>query len=103
MAKKKDKPADSQEPAPKKRGKQGRLPGMERDNIPELETAAEAYVVARDARMAYTKTETQKRDKLSELMHKHGLKKYETDDEQVVELDSKEKLKVNKKKERDDL
>lgn len=80
-------------------------PSMEPDRIPAIDAAARDYVKARDARMAYLKTEIEKKSDLMELMHKHrskltandGVVKYETADDQVVILTEREELKVKRK------
>ena len=69
-----------------RRKKQAELPGIERRSIPEIETAAEAYVEARDERMARTDDEVSARDALIEVMNRHKLKVYkdETSDPPLV-------------------
>lgn len=96
--------AKTREAAPKPR--QPRLhPSLEPERIPAIDAAARDYVKARDARMAYLKTEIERKDALMDLMHKHrskleaadGTVKYETADDQVVILTEREDLKVRRK------
>jgi hypothetical protein len=78
---------------------------LEPERIPAIDAAARDYVKARDARMAYLKTEIEKKAALMELIHKHRAKleafdgsvKYETADDTVVVLSEKEDLKVKRK------
>lgn len=88
MAKKKPRPP-----------RQPRLhPTLEPERIGELDEASEEYVTCRDARMAYQKTEAEKKALLTELMHKHKQTRYEDRDERVVILSASEDLKVEKKR-----
>lgn len=89
--------------------KQKELEGVGRKEIKEVEDAAEAYVTARDTRMAWTKKETETRKALIKLLHDNGLPAYEYEVEvdnpdggketieRVAELKTTEKLKVSKK------
>lgn len=58
------------------RKKQTELPGMERQTIQEVNDAAEAYVDARDERMALTEKEVTAKDALIRAMQKHELTVY---------------------------
>jgi len=53
------------------------LPGVEGvgvspKRIPEVEAAADAYVIARDKRQALTTKEVEAKERLSEVLHKHA-------------------------------
>jgi hypothetical protein len=63
---------------PKK--KQTEIPGTQPDKIPEIETAAAAYVEARDERMSLTEREVARREELEAAMTKHGLTEYAYED-----------------------
>lgn len=60
--------------------RQSEIPGTERHKIAEVNTAAEAYVEARDARMKKTESEVETRDALIAVMEKHKLTTYRDDD-----------------------
>lgn len=60
--------------------RQETIPGTERKSIKEVDVAGEEYRKARDARMAKSKTEKEKKDQLVEVMLKHGLTVYRDDD-----------------------
>ena len=60
--------------------RQMRIPGTEAQKIKELDTAAEAYVEARDERMALTEKEVEARDALVSVMKKHELAVYKDED-----------------------
>lgn len=95
---------------PTNKKKQGELPTLETQHIPELEEASEAFRVQRDLRMAAMKPEKEAKTKLLELMKKLGLKTYRYEGEnaegEVVEFDiereSKENVKVRTAKESDE-
>lgn len=59
-----------------KRPRQLEVPGTERQNIPEVMDAAEAYETARDKRMALTEEESTAKTALVEVMKKHNLTVY---------------------------
>lgn len=81
-----------------KRAKQGHLPTMEPEVIPEIEAAAEAYVEARDARMRLGGTEVERRTMLMGLMKKFKLKNYDFDGKTVSLVSGEEKVRVKTKK-----
>src|ERR1700759_4183562 len=56
--------------------RQQELAGMERDSIPEINAAAEAYVKARDKRMKLTEEEVDAHDDLVEAMKRHKVRVY---------------------------
>lgn len=60
--------------------KQAQIPGTEVPTITEVNVAAEAYVEARDARMAKTPAEVSAKETLIEVMKKHSLTTYRDDD-----------------------
>lgn len=60
--------------------KQLRIPGTERNAIPELDAAAEVYVKERDKRMSMTEKEVAAKDVLIGMMKKHGLSIYKDED-----------------------
>lgn len=82
------------------------IPGMEGQGVAPvkrikgLDDAIETWRDFVDKRMALTKKEVESRSKVVELMHKHGLTSYPVtlgdDTEKVLELDTKEKLKLKK-------
>lgn len=73
---------------------QTEIPGTEKHRIEEITVAAGEYVKARDARIAASRPELERKEYLLSLMKKHELKTY-TDDGLSVEITvSKEKLKV---------
>ena len=57
-------------------GRQKELSGVERETIKEIDDAAEAYVEARDKRMALTKKEVDAKDALIAVMRTHRRKVY---------------------------
>lgn len=81
------------------------LPGMGPKKVKEIEQAAEDYVKKRNSRMAMLKLEVEAKKTLSDLMHEHQLAtyEYETEDddqetiERVVEIKSKENIRVKAK------
>lgn len=73
--------------------KQGHLPGMEPPSIKEIDAAAEAYVRARNARVAKTEVETETREVLQAAMKKHELTAYQYDGK-IVLLATNEKVSV---------
>lgn len=60
--------------------KQGELPGLERKVVKEINTAAEAYVSARDKRMQLTEKESEAKQALLDVMKKHKTEIYRDDD-----------------------
>ncbi len=80
--------------------KQTTIPGTERKTHADIVKAAEAYVKARDERMALTKKEVETKSVLAAAMKKHNLDTYvvEGDDEdlEVTFEQGEEKLKVKR-------
>lgn len=80
--------------------KQTTIPGTERKTHADVAKAAEAYVDARDKRMALTKKEVETKAALAAAMRKHKLETYvvEGDDEdlEVTFEQGEEKLKVKR-------
>lgn len=68
--------------------------------IKALEDAVEVWRDYVDKRMVLTKKEVESKNKVVELMHKHGVTSYPItlgdDNERVLELDTTEKLKLSK-------
>ncbi len=93
-------------PEPKKprakKPKQSMIPGTEPESIPEIDNAAENYVLSRDSRMENLKSEIKYGQTLLDLLQKHKLTAYEYDGK-IVALDSVTKVKVRNKKEKDPL
>jgi len=84
--------------APKKpRAKQGHLNGMEPPSIPEIDTAADNFVEARNAWQSRNQPMVEAKAILEAAMKKHKLKKYEYDGK-IVTFETSETLKVNVKK-----
>lgn len=87
--------------------KQEPLPGLGRTEIEEVQTAAETYRAARDARMALMAPEKEGKTNLLTMMKKHKLKEYRYEGENAdgelveftVERESKENVKVRTAKE----
>jgi len=67
--------------------KQMQIPGTERKEVPEIETAAEAYREVRDERAALSKRESMKRMELLAIMRAHGVKLYRYLDNEGLELE----------------
>jgi hypothetical protein len=86
--------------------RQTALPGMERKEIPEVNDAAEAYVEARDKRMALTEKEVEAKDALLTVMTKHKLQVYKDESASpplvVTVLQGEAKVKVSVADEADD-
>lgn len=77
--------------------KQLSIAGTEEPTIQEIDTAAEAYIALRNARMKATEHETESKTALIEVMKKHGLSVYRFEDddgEHVVTLADKTNVKV---------
>ena len=95
-------------PPAEKPKKQGELAGFERQRIAELDTAAEAYRMARNTRQAQTKVEKAKKQELMAVARKHGIKVYvyESEDGEELEIEytaeTKENVKVKKVEDLDD-
>lgn len=94
--------AKKTEKAPKRstRVRQAELPGVERKRIKEIDTAAEAHVIARDARMKLTEEEVETQSALIAVMKKHNLTVYR-DEEAVPPLivtltTGKDKVKITR-------
>ncbi len=84
--------------APKKpRAKQGYLNGMEPPSIPEIDTAADNFVEARNAWQSRNQPMVEAKAILEAAMKKHKLKKYEYGGK-IVTFETSETLKVNVKK-----
>lgn len=83
-----------------KRAKQLEVPGTEAVTIEEVDTAADAYVEARDERMVAGKNEKALKDALISAMKKHQLGSYKVRGENiVVSLNETQDVKVTKMKE----
>lgn len=83
------------------RTKQGHLKGMEPPSIPEIDAAADAYVKARNARVAKTETETETRLVLQAAMKSHKLTAYQYDGK-IVLVATNEKVSVKTAEEEDE-
>lgn len=87
-------------PRRRNRPEQMQIHGTERQFVPEVETAANAYRNIRDERMELTKLEVVRRDELIRVMTEHKLDVYKYDDDEGVELtiklDTKTKVKVRR-------
>lgn len=82
--------------------RQKKFEGIENEEIKEIRAAAESYVDVRDRRMALTKEEVDHRDKLLEVMEKHGCTEILMDDLSVEIIDGKKKVKVKRSDENGD-
>lgn len=89
----KDKPKGPKAP----RVKQGFLPDMAPPSHKDVETAADDYVEARDARIAAMAPEAEAKELLKGLMKKHNLSTYEYDS-RIVTMAGDPDVKVRKKK-----
>ena len=78
-----------------KRQQQEHLPGLEPIRHIEIEEAAEAYIAARDQRMAMTKVEVEQRTILMQAMSVRDLREYKYDGYVVSRVAGVEKIKVN--------
>ncbi len=94
MPKPRIKTADEEIP---KRSKQRPLPGMERAVAKDVEEAADAFVNIRDRRLALSEKETEAQATLLAAMKAHRLQSYRYDENLVV-VDSKEKVRVKNAK-----
>lgn len=83
---------------PRKRAKQGHLPGMEPITIPALEGAAANYYDVIMERVDLSKQEADAKQNLLGKMHENKLERYITGDGLVVMCLSKDSLSVKKKK-----
>jgi hypothetical protein len=83
------------------RPRQARLPQMEDAAIEELETIAENYREALDARMEALKEEVELKDDLLKAMKKHGKEKYFHAGVSIEVVNSKDKVKVRINKDGD--
>jgi len=88
--------------ANKRRGKTGRLPGLEDPAIEELEDTARDYANLRDDRMHLTTKEVEAKETLLGLMKKHKKETYNHDGIEVKITHEKESVKVRIKKEKDE-
>lgn len=91
----------SENPKPKRKGRQKYLAGTEPMTIKELEDAAESYVGVRDKRMALTEVESDAKKLLATLMKKHKLATYAFDG-QMIEYTHVDEDQVKVKKVRAD-
>ena len=86
--------------------KQLPIKGMEKKSIKELDSAAEAYVEARDKRMKLTEDEVEARGALISVMKKHNLEIYKDDDASpplvVTLIPGEDKVKVSRVEEDDE-
>jgi hypothetical protein len=89
--------ADTSKPARKKRGKQLRIEGAEPDRDEELDGAAEVYYEALMDRVRHSKSESEAKDSLIELMLSKQVYRYEND-YFVVVATSKTNVNVKAKK-----
>ena len=76
------------------KAKQEYLDGMKPPSIKAIDRAADAYVEARNVRMAHTVKEKERKTILMDLMHQHKLTEYVYDGK-IIKIDSKENIKVN--------
>jgi len=87
--------------------KQTHIPGTEPKSIKEVDTAAEAYVEARDERMALTEKEVEAKDALINVMKKHDLSVYRDDEADpplvVTIIPGVDKVKVSRVTDGDDV
>lgn len=67
-------------------GRQKELAGIERPKVQEIEDAAEVYVKSRNKRMKANEAEKADKDALIEVMKKHKLISYKTDDGETVTI-----------------
>lgn len=76
------------------------VPGTQRGKaVKDLTAAAEAYIAARDERMALTAKEVEAHDRLVALMNEHDLEDYVDDDAGLtVVIETKRKAKARRKK-----
>lgn len=85
----------------RKRGRPRKQPYLSEEmappSIPEIDAAAEEYVSARNARMAYLKDEVESAETLLSLLKKHNLPAYEYEGN-IVTISTLEKVKVKRKK-----
>lgn len=76
------------------KAKQEFLDGMKPPSIKEIDTAADAFVEARNTRMRHTVKEKERKIILLDLMHANGLEEYLYDGK-VIRIEGKENIKVN--------
>ena len=74
---------------------QMKIPGTE-SKFPEVDTAAESYVEARDVRMAKTVKEIEARGKLVEVMRKNKLSIYRCGEYVITLTDGKPVVKATR-------
>lgn len=60
--------------------KQTKIPGTDSDRHKDLDAQAARYVEARDMRMSCTEAEVDEKQKLHEMMKKHGITEYKVID-----------------------
>ena len=87
---------DVKEPKPK----QAKLPGMTPPHIKEIQEAAEALQEVRTERMELGEQEEKAQASLAAIMNKHGLKRYNLDDDYEALIEAKERAFVRKIKRR---
>lgn len=66
--------------------------GVERKSIKAIDVALGDMLNARKKRMEWGKKEGEAQAQLIELFHKHGVEKYSFDDDELYELQGKEKI-----------
>lgn len=83
---------------------QTEIKGTEKKQVPELDTAAEAYVAARDARMRKTERETTAREALVAAMKTHRVTVYQDKEAGLIVtlVVGKDKVKVTREDDKDD-
>jgi hypothetical protein len=69
------------------------LPGMEPVTVPQITAKALEYAAARDTRIKYLAEEIKLKEDLIDLMHGHGLSRYQEGD-LLVTIQATEKVKV---------
>lgn len=83
------------------------IKGTERETIKEVDTAAEAYVEARDERIRLTKKEVDAKDALVTVMKKHKLDVYRDENAipplVVTLIPGEDKVKVRKQQEEEEV
>lgn len=97
MAKKKSRRPAARKPNAKHaaRAQQAFIPGTQPETIPEIHSAIEDYVEARDRRMELTKVETEKKAVLLGAMKKHKKTEYAVDGHEAhLSVDETDKAKV---------
>ena len=88
--------------AKKQKAKQTNIPGTEKPVHKDVAKAAGELYDVRQERMALSEQEGKAAAKLLELMKKHGLTSYTEEDMTVEVVAVEERVKVKKKKDRDE-